>query len=145
MFVKGKTTYAKLLLVCRVNGARSDCAGLHTVVLATLKFVSVAFIGAYIYRVGYYDDLTRSHVAFATTYILFLSPVFAYLAYKRFRIGIYIGAVVATLFIDATFLMVKILVLPNYFMFLILAVEYTTTQLILYYFSKVLFSNGNKQ
>ncbi|MGE5675419.1 MAG: hypothetical protein ACM3XM_16335 [Mycobacterium leprae] len=58
-----------------------------TFVHASIVFFVVALFGAYRYQVGWFQDQTRGHVAFATTYILGWGLIFTPLVVFRLRWG----------------------------------------------------------
>jgi hypothetical protein len=86
-----------------------------TVILlqATIVFVLVAFFGLYHYKIGWFENATRDHVAFATAYILFLSFILTILTAYHFKWAIKIVVILLTNPFDWLFLKLDIIQLSS--------------------------------
>lgn len=83
----------------------------NVLIQATLVYMIVAFFSMYHYKVGWFSDQTRDHVAFSSAYIFALSLIFTAIVFFRLNWRWKAVVIFATLSIDYFFLKNKILFL----------------------------------
>jgi hypothetical protein len=76
---------------------------------ATVAFILVSFFNLYHYHIGWFENETRDHVAFATAYILFLSLILTSLAAFHFKWFWKIMIILLTMPVDLLLLKLDIL------------------------------------
>lgn len=142
LFIFAKNWYSKLqgniTVFIRFVSLYFTCILIH----ASAVYVLVAFFNLYHYRIGWFSNETRDHVAFATAYILFLSLILTPLV--AFKMKWVWRVIVIFLTVPINWLLVKqgILIMSDNWSlwhFLILRI---CILLFLIFFNKVVLSSG---